>query len=276
MAKDFLYKTAPLIEVIAEVHWELQPLLAIPNAAIDPHFPVLLREFRELAKAGGFSWIEQLVPDQIPTEMFPHSPRVRYRREPEKWPLFQLGPGILAINIVPPYEGWNAYRQYINQAIDWLFTSYPLPDKYLKISKLELRYLDGFTRALGYSNYLDFVRKELTFNFTVPAHIAALFKAPQEALFAVEMQLPVASPSESLAVFKLSPGQVKNEDALIMEMTCRTARPAGSQKPSAILQWMDTAHSLLREAFAQITSESLKTRMGPKIELEGEASEISC
>jgi uncharacterized protein (TIGR04255 family) len=211
--------------VIAEIHWELQPLLAIPNAAVDPHFPVLTHQFGDLAHGAGYSRVERLVPDQVPTEMFPHRPLFRYRRPPEEWPIFQLGPGLLAINIVPPYNGWAAYSAYIKQAVEWLFAAYPLPEKYLKVERLEVRYLDGFTKMLGYSNYLTFINEQLTLDIKVPPHLATLSNEPQRAILGMEIQLPAASPKESLAVFKFSPGKVRNDDALIMEMLCRRCRP---------------------------------------------------
>ena len=137
--------------------------------------------------------------------------------------------------------------------------------------KLEVRYLDGFTKMLGYSNNLEFLRKELTLDVVVPARIAELSEAPQEAVLGVEMQLRSALPKESLAVLKFSPGKVKNEDALILEITCRTERTTNIQKPALIMQWMDSAHELLREMFDRLTSDALKARMGPKIELEEES-----
>ena len=272
MTNDFLYTTTPLIEVITEVRWQLQPLLAIPNAAIDPHFSVFAREFTERAKAGGFGLVERLVPEQMPTEMFPYAPLIRYRRSLTQWPLLQLGPGVLAVNNVPPYQGWASYRAYLEQAVAWLFATYPMPEKYLTITKLEVRYLDGFTKTLGYSTYLDFMNNSLNFGVKVPDRIAELSEAPQNAVIAVEIQLPSVSPKNSMAVLKSSPGKVRNDDALIMELLCRTEHNADVQKPEAILQWMDSAHNLVRDVFNRLTSDELKERMGPKIELKGDAT----
>ena len=56
-----------------------------------------------------------------------------------------------------------------------------------------------------------------------------------------------------------------------MELLCRTERTANVQKPREILQWMDSAHDLLREVFDRLTSDELKKRMGPKRDLEGDA-----
>jgi uncharacterized protein (TIGR04255 family) len=155
------------------------------------------------------------------------------------------------------------------QAVEWLFATYPLPEKYLKIERLEVRYLDGFTKMLGYSNYLTFLNEQLTLDVKIPSHIAALSNSPQRAILGIEMQLPAASPKDSLGVFKFVPGKVRNDDALIMEVICRVDHPADTQSPTDILQWMNSAHEMVREAFARLTSDALKTQMGPRIELEG-------
>jgi uncharacterized protein (TIGR04255 family) len=146
MASDFLYQNAPLIEVITELHWSLQPLIAIPNAAIDPHFAILSSKFTELARETGFVHVERLLPEQIPLEMMPHRAVFRFRRAAETWPLFQVGPGVFTANIVPPYQGWGDFRQSISSGLDLLLASYPLRPSYFRIEKLELRYIDGFTK----------------------------------------------------------------------------------------------------------------------------------
>lgn len=268
MATDFLYTTAPLVEVIAEIHWELQPLLAIPNAALDPHFAVLSREFGRITRDAGYDFTERMIPEQMPTEMFPHMPLIRYRRSAKEWPLFQLGPGILTVNIVPPYNGWDNYRYYVRQAVDWLFLSYPLPHDYLKLKKLELHYLDGFTSRLGFKKFRQFINTSFVLSIDVPEHIAQLSNAPDDTVFQLEMQLPIGTPSDSLAVLKLAPGTVGTEQAVIMELLCRTEQMAERQDSDSVLRWMDGAHGVLRRLFDVITSEPLKTAMGPKIELK--------
>jgi uncharacterized protein (TIGR04255 family) len=199
MGNDFLYAKAPLIEVITEVHWALQPLLAIPNAAIDPHFSVVAEKFADRARSGGFGLLERLIPAEVPIEMFPHRPLLRYRRTPKEWPIFQLGPGLLAINIVPPYRGWREYESYVALGVEWLFVSYPLPESYLKIEKLEVHYIDGFTRMHGLANYLDFVKQQLTIRIEVPPRIAELSRAPEAATMLLGIQLPSAAPNTQCA-----------------------------------------------------------------------------
>jgi uncharacterized protein (TIGR04255 family) len=267
MGNDFLYAKAPLIEVVTEVHWALQPLLAIPNAAIDPHFSILSENFAAQARTAGFGLLETLIPGQVPIEMFPHRPLFRYRRTATEWPIFQLGPGLLAINIVPPYGGWREYEHYITKGVEWLFLSYPLPKSYLKIEKLEVRYIDGFTKTHGLSNYLEFVKEELNIQIGVSPRLAELSKAPEAATMLLDMVLPAATPNNSSLLLKIAPGKVREEDAVIMELGCRTTRTAEIQNPPQIMEWMNSAHFLLRETFERITSDSLKVQIGPKTEI---------
>jgi uncharacterized protein (TIGR04255 family) len=267
MTKDFLYTKAPLVEVIAELRWKLQPLLAIPNAAVDPHFPLLNQQFGEILKQSEFSRIERLLPDQVPTEMFPHKPLLRYRRQTADWPLIQLGPGLLAMNIVPPYNGWAEFRGFISKVVQWLFQAFPIPEKYLKIETMELHYIDGFTDSLGYSNELAFLNEGLTLGIGIPERLRSLSNDLAGSRISMEIQIPVSKPQGSLAIVKLGPGKVKDQNALVMELLCKREGVDSIQTQAAVLEWMDGAHALLREAFARVTSEKLKQEMGPTIEL---------
>jgi uncharacterized protein (TIGR04255 family) len=196
--------------------------------------------------------------------MFPHRPLIRYRRTPKDWPIFQLGPGLLAVNIVPPYRGWREYESYVTRGVDWLFASYPLPESYLKIEKLEVRYIDGFTRTHGLANYLDFIKQELTIQLEIPPRIAELSDAPEAAKMTVELQLSTALPKNSSLALKIAPGKVREEDALIMELVCRNGHTGEFRTSAQIMEWMGSAHHLLRETFERITNDSLKERIGPK------------
>lgn len=83
----------------------------------------------------------------------------------------------------------------------------------------------------------------------------------------VELQLPSVTPKDSSLVLKFAPGKVRDEDALIMELFCRTMRAPDIRTPKQIIERMNSAHLLLRETFALVTSEQIKAQMGPKEEI---------
>jgi uncharacterized protein (TIGR04255 family) len=267
MARDFLYKNAPLVEVIAEIHWVLQPLLLLPNAAVDPHLSVLTNQFQERAKAGGFGRAERLVPEQMPAEMFPHKPLMRFRPTDKDWPILQLGPGLAAVNMIPPYDGWQAFGPLVRQGADLLYASYPMPDKYLKLERLELRYVDGFTKELGFSNYMEFVARSLRLDLRLPEALAPMSPTPESATVMAEIHLPLKAPDQSAAVLKVGRGKINNNDGLVMEIACRSENVGSIQNPADVNAWMNSAHGAVREIFDRLTSNELKERMGPKTEI---------
>ena len=73
-AKDFVYSTPPLIEVISEVRWETTPVAAIPGASIDPHFLLFNKTFSNRVNEAGFEYVERVVPDEIPIELTSGNP----------------------------------------------------------------------------------------------------------------------------------------------------------------------------------------------------------
>ena len=73
MSQDYLLQNAPLVEVIAEVHWKLQVLKSAPNAAIDPQFSLFEPEFRKVTAGEGFHHVDRLLPPDFPAELLPDS-----------------------------------------------------------------------------------------------------------------------------------------------------------------------------------------------------------
>jgi len=113
---DFVYKRAPLIEVIAEIHWNLKPLGSAPEAKIDPYFDLFKEAFSEVIK-DTLPFEERLVPIEIPVEFLSGQPHLRFRSKQGGWPLVQIGPGVMTINIVPPYNGWVEFSKFLNWAL---------------------------------------------------------------------------------------------------------------------------------------------------------------
>ena len=158
-AKDFVYSPPPLVEVISEVRWETTPVAAIPGASIDPHFLVFNKKFSDRLKKTGFEYVQRVVPEEIPIELTSENPIFRFRKAKNAWPLYQNGPGLFTANIVPPYKGWKEFKKFLDEGLTHLYSSYPMPNEYLRIKRLELRYMDAFQAHHGaikrYPNFLE-------------------------------------------------------------------------------------------------------------------------
>src|SRR3972149_1548349 len=103
--EDFVYESPPLVEVIAEVHWHIERLLTVPDGGLDPHFADLLAGLVKALPDAGFATIERLSPAELPIELLADKPIMRFWPGPNQWPVVQVGPGVMTVNIVPPYEG---------------------------------------------------------------------------------------------------------------------------------------------------------------------------
>jgi uncharacterized protein (TIGR04255 family) len=189
MANDFLYENAPLVEVIAEFRWDIQRIQSLPNAAIDPHFSKFEAEISSRLSAEGFGTIESLVPPNIPIELLANRVLKRFRPQPDKWPVFQIGPGLFTVNMTPPYGGWTQFRKILERGVDYLLASYPMPEDYLHFRQFELKYIDAFTERHGFKEMRSFLSDYMNINIAVPNELWAQASDEDPVLIKSEINL---------------------------------------------------------------------------------------
>lgn len=270
MTRDILFRNAPLIEVIVEVHWKLQRI-SIPGGGIDPHFEVFTEDSRQRLKAGGFLVEERLPPPDFPLEMLAHQPVFRYRQQAGRWPLVQTGPGILTVNIVPPYGGWDNFRPIIENALEVLYGAYPLPERYLKIERLDLRYINGFSARHGFDNFSSFTAKNTTLSMPLPDALKETCEDTSGVSYSFEIRTPLRTPPSSHGLLKYAPGTAKGEPASILELHVRAGEDGATpQTASGIAAWMDEAHLVTRSWFQGLLTEPGRTAIGPMEEIGGQ------
>lgn len=268
MTKDFIYENAPLVEVIVEIHWSLQPLTAIPNAAMDPHFNALSTAFRTAIESEGFAFVEQLIPKEVPLELLPRKPVFRIRKEKNTWPVYQLGPGLFTANMVPPYNGWKGFRKIVECGVKLLYQSYPIPEKFLTLDRVELRYLDAFTKRHDMRTYMQFLNEYSRVSLRLPQEISnESVVEGGEVQILCEARFPARKPKGSQSIIKMGPGQAQNENAVLVDFSIRSQSDYSPQSSEEILVWLDEAHEVVRMWFAHFTTDELKEKMGPIKEL---------
>jgi uncharacterized protein (TIGR04255 family) len=269
MTNDYLYKKAPLVEVIAEIHWALKMLDSAPNSRIDPYYDLFREEFISQVGAEGFGHVQELIPSMVPIELVADQPQLRIRMNEDSWPLMQIGPGLMTANIVPPYQGWAAFEPFLGDAIEKFFSSYPLPTKTLRIERLHLRYIDGFDDSFGLKSYVDFaeaklgMRKALSDSF-VDAHVSDKSKFT----FLHESRFENRSPEGSQANIKLSPGTVRGREAAILELRCESKyEDRRATDVNFMKTWFAEAHQTLHAQFEDLSTDDLKLVMGERTEI---------
>lgn len=265
---DYVYENAPLVEVIAELRWSLIPLSAIPGGSVDPAFAHGSDAFTKLAKDLGYDKVEHLVPDGIPLEMLGGRPTLRFRKQINEWPLYQIGPGLFTCNIVPPYGGWKNFRETLRDGLTALFKAVPLDSTLVKPESLELRYIDAFTADHGLNGYEKFVRENLGINISVPVDLLESLEINESATTSsMEVRIPKGA---SNVVIKIAPGTKDGTAAAIAEFSVILKNSDMPDTAAGMADWMDTAHNTLHNVFDKITSEQLKDRMRPRHPTQGD------
>lgn len=259
--EDFLYENAPLVEVIAELRWNIQRLSSLPNAALDPHFPAFDAEMSARLLNDGFGTTESLVPPNVPIELVANRVVKRFRPAENQWPVFQIGPGIFTVNIVPPYGGWARFRPVLQKGLEYLFACYPLADKSLHFRQFDLKYIDAFTERLGFREMRSFLREHINIEITLPQEIWDEASDTAPALIQGEVSLPLKALADSRGIIRLGSGQANNQDAAVLELAVR--RAGALKEREAIMDWMDESHDILRSWFQRLMSEKMKEKMGP-------------
>lgn len=266
MPAETVYKNAPLVEVIAELHWKLRPLQLGPDVAIDPFFDLFLEQITAWATAQGYPHIQRLIPTDIPTEYVPRRPHIRFRAGESKWPLFQIGPGLFTINVVPPYGGWSSFRKTVSLGIQGLFESYPLAAKSLELTKVELRYVDGFTAPLRREPYNQFISQHLNLAVGLTPDLQTKYliaNEDQESI--VEITFKSQRPIGSVGVIRIEPGTSNGKEAAVGQFRCKVEDKAHvPNQPDKLVTWFDSAHESISDWFENMISDELKARMGPR------------
>lgn len=271
MNDDYVYATPPLVEVIAEVHWETQKIASIPGGGIDPFYSACLDAIRTGTHFADFRHEEHLMPDQVPIEFFSNKPLVRFRKHANSWPLYQLGPGIFVTNLVPPYQGWQEFRKALEHGLRGLFSAYPYADTQFKVSKLELRYVDAFTKQHGFDNYAGFLTDGLGMSLQVPATVleASAAGGTQGVVTNSDISFPLNKLPGSKGMIAVGLGASSKETAVIAQFACAYEGPVLQPKEQVLLEWFDKAHMELRDWFERMVSEQVKKTFGPVTKIGG-------
>ena len=265
MSRETVRKNAPLVEVIAEIRWKTVPLSTVPDGAIDPYFDDTLSEFEERVSERGYNYIEALYPADFPRELAAGKPFFRYRPDADRWPLFQLGPGIFTANITPPYNGWSAFQPILSFGVEALLNSHPIPDRLMKIERVHLRYVDAFTSAHGLSELdqsIGFLRDHLGVKVEMPSNFNEISKSGLEHLN-LELGWQPRKPENSKFLLKTYPGTSSQKPALVAQFSITSTASQHKPELKGLMDWFDSSHDSLSSSFDLLVSSELEEKMGP-------------
>ncbi|MBA7659877.1 hypothetical protein ES703_67871 [subsurface metagenome] len=235
-----ILKKKPLIEAIFELRWQLSELKS--GAKMDRHYRLLIGRIYEMVKKD-YPSHEPLSSANLPDEMAGHIVQHRFRKDKDKWPLVQIGPGIITLNDTESYS-WDDFIGRIKKLLKALFETYPKADKNLKISSLLLRYIDSVEFNFSEDNIFNFLSDELKIRMNL---YDELFKKTGVSKFPLGFNLSFLFSSKKpkgAVHLRFSRGKRNNKDALIWEEIVQSIEKDVPKTIEKIVKWSEDAHNL--------------------------------
>jgi uncharacterized protein (TIGR04255 family) len=250
---------APLTEVVFELRWMLEGNEPIPLPfRNDPGYYVMADRFADIASQHGFSVNKKMSPDPQSTA-YSISWRF-YKGQEQSFPLWQIGPGILAVNESASYE-WTTYKKLCLDAVRALIRCYPRMRRFnLKPIHLELRYLDSFgLDEKANENLSDFLTRNTVLKFDLPNIVPGKLKDFTNGQLI--LNFPVKGMAETFFVVAIGSGISQGIKSVIMESKLIT-KPSGGelkqgQSAVSIGQWLENAHGITSPFFKEFIKEQL-------------------
>jgi uncharacterized protein (TIGR04255 family) len=250
-----VFKKPPLVEIAAELRWQLANVKGLPADLSRAPLPVDASshevQFMNFAgKAGekGFSFVERIIPPGFPMLANQVAFRYRNRTISSGAPLYQLGPGIFTISMVPPYKSWDAFRPYIDLGIALLFDSWEQKDR-PNFSSVRLRYTDAFSDEMrqGLSS-VEFLSEKLGIGILLPESVKKFCNDAQGIKPNISATIPIQRGTLELRV---SEGWIRNMRSLIMGTSVSMGDSFNTR--SSLLEAFDAAHQVIHEVFVDMT-----------------------
>jgi uncharacterized protein (TIGR04255 family) len=255
---ETVFKQPPLVEIVAEFRWDIPGLAAVPEPFIGIPMPVpdagpfetLYVNFASKAAVKGFGLVERIVPSGFPA--MAHQVVFRYTNpsEPKDGKvLFQLGPGVFTVNIVPPYKSWESFLPYIDLGLDLLLGARE-ENPESPFSSIQLRYIDAFSDVLRQGKpTARFLAEDLGIGIKLPDSITRFCTDADGVRPSLTMAVPIESGVFEITV---SEGWVRNTKSVVMQSAIVMKGPTQAEK-GPVLAVLDKAHRISYESFVGMT-----------------------
>ena len=248
-------KNKPLVEAIFELKW----LLPESNGVqADPNYKLLIGRLYERIKEN-YPYHEELPTAELPDEISSYLIQHRFRKEKDKWPLIQIGPGILTLNDTENYSFEDFQKRITSLLLDFM-EMFPEGNK-PQISNLVLRYVDAIEFDYEGKNILDFLQTALKTKVEMPH---ALFENTEVDSQPIGLDIGLSfscnRPKSTRIALKFGKAAKKGGGrGLMWETTCVTKDKDACGTSESIQQWIKEAHDLTdRWFFILIEGELLK------------------
>lgn len=231
---------APLLEVIFELRWRVlnQTDLVKSQYLHGDLYSILKSEypFREL-----------LTPPEVPAAVLINKPVYRFRKAKDEYPLIQVGPGLLTLNITDEEYFWDSYYDSANLLLESFSKVHSLnsDDRFTP----SLIYIDFFNIVPEKENILQFINKNLDIKIE-----QGFFKENRTPnVFNLGLNFGIALGNLSINLNTGKNG--KKESGLILQT--KITGKEFNYSSNDILDWLRDAHELCSRLFKNMTKGQL-------------------
>lgn len=251
------FESPPLVELIAEVRWNVQANHASTNPFLvdssnHVHEEFFTRLLSELDRQG-YGASERMVPVGFP--LINQHPVIRYLKsanassghDKSASTLFQAGVGIFTVNAVQPYKSWEQFRPVVESGLQALMNSEPTREDGFTVS---LRYVDAFKEELtGGRTHRQFLEEVLGIQVIVPEVLKQISRDGSTVIPMMHMVTPLSFGNLQI---QFAEGQLSGEPVFLMENVVTVSEPFDGSV-AAMMEGLDQARGIVHKSFVGMT-----------------------
>lgn len=232
---------APLVEVVFELKWDIKMKSDLDD------FQYLYGDLYANLR-NEFPNRERLTPLEIPFDALINIPVFRFTKNDNKYPLIQIGPGVISINTLNDFYVWEDFRDNIHKLLDILKDIYP-KFQTLKI-KPALIYIDFLKFKETDSSGYNFINENL--NISVNSNI---LNNIESTISDINVNANYQIGTDLLSI-RINEGKANNStDGLVLQTKVNGNEQ--SYDKDTLKEWLESAHLLSSKTFKSLIKENL-------------------
>jgi len=249
MQKKLAHK--PLIEAIFELKWH------IDAQSGDPNYSIFVGKLFDSLK-NKYPYHERLPTSMIPEQLASNVVQHRFRIGDNKWPLVQIGPGIITLNSTADYT-WEDFSARVIELVKTTYKVYPNSMDF-KVTSLLLRYLDSENYDYRKRDVFKFLKEYLKVNIAIPRLLfqdVAVKSLPKG--FNFDVSYPSVNPNGIVNLRFTS--ALKNSDPAVMwAIGVQSINKDLPKMPGQFSVWLKAAHVITDNWFFNLIEGELERR----------------
>jgi uncharacterized protein (TIGR04255 family) len=244
----------PLVEAIFELRWELPETAT--GLRIDPNYGIIIGKLYS-ALEDEYGYYEQLPAANVPSEVARNVIQHRFRIAKNKWPLVQIGPGILTVNDTENYDPRDFEDRVLN-AFKTLQDVYQSKDTSLNVSNLSLRYIDSIKFDFEREDLFEYLKDKLHTGVDVSPRLfedSNISSSPVQ--FDWRVSFKATKPTSTCGLRIWTAKRDNDENALVWETIVQSEKDQIAKDPFELHIWFAQAHTVTHNWFCKLTEGEL-------------------